>query len=148
MPLSITSAWKRYNLEADLQESKDDSFLLIVEDQIHKNVEYMRIIYIVVSLFLSIHSLIHPAKYFCQLEDLLNQKNYGTFRRLIFVEINFRETFCMDQFSWISWAFWQIRESSLILLSPIINLREFFVEVFSARFKFKKKSASNTLNYR
>ena len=32
VPLSITCAWKRYNLEADLQESKEDSFLLIVED--------------------------------------------------------------------------------------------------------------------
>ena len=140
MPLSITSAWKRYNLEADLQESKDDSFLLIVEDQIHKNVEYMRIIYIVVSFY----PFLNPSgKIFLSIRGFVKLEELRYLQ-----EINFRETFCMDQFSWISWAFWQIRESSLILLSPIINLREFFVEVFSARFKFKKKSASNTLNYR
>ena len=88
----------------------------------------MRIIYIVVSLFLSIHSLINPAKYFCQLEDLLHLEELRYLQEIIF-----RETFCMDQFSWISWVFWQIRESSLILLSPKINLCKFFVEVFSAQ---------------
>ena len=141
MPLSITSAWKRYNLEADLQESKDDSFLLIVEDQIHKNVEYMRIIYIVVSFYPFLNpsgKIFLSIRGFVKLEDLRYLQ-----------EINFRETFCMDQFSWISWFFWQIRESSLILLSPKINLREFFIEVISARFKLKKKnSAFNTLKYK
>ena len=47
--------------------------------------KYMRIIYIVVSLFLSIHSLIHPAKYFCQLEDLLQLEELRYLQ-----EINFR----------------------------------------------------------
>ena len=74
MPLSTTSAWKRHNLKADVQETKDDLFLLIVEYQIHINVECKVHAY-------NLHS--------CFFVFMLNQKNYGTFRKLIFVRLLF-----------------------------------------------------------